>query len=181
VSPPNDQAHHASASPVSASRARALAGAVAALAVLVTAGLVAGCSAGQVAQTAAVRAQEGTNAQQGDIALRNAFVEYPGEEGVWEEGSDVALVMRLVNESGTADRLVGVTTPDAEAVVLVRGPRPSPTGTGPAPGSGEETGAASPAGSGSPPPPIGMPSRSAAPRPPALPAPRRRPPRRSRA
>lgn len=127
------------------------------------AGLLAGCGAGQIAQTAAVRAQEGINAQQGEVGIRNVFVEHPGDEGVWEEGSDVSLVLRLTNDGGTADRLIGVTTPDAESVVLVSGPRSSAGAQ--EPGSGGETGAASPSTTGSPPPPIGLPSRSAAPSP----------------
>lgn len=91
-----------------------------ALVALVAAGGVAlaGCGAGQQAQTAEQRPTvDGTNAQAGDMALRNIAIEYP-DGGRYEQGSDARLRMVLVNEGMQPDALVEVRTDAAERVVF---------------------------------------------------------------
>jgi copper(I)-binding protein len=69
--------------------------------------LLAGCGAGQVAETARKRPSvPGVNVNVGDIAIRNALVE-PPPSGEWKVGSDVPLDMRLTNLGREADTLVG--------------------------------------------------------------------------
>ena len=71
---------------------------------------LAGCSAGQITQTAdTVAAVPGANQQVGGLAVRNVFVEYPGTEGYLTGGS-APLSIRLFNDSMSPVRLVGVTS-----------------------------------------------------------------------
>lgn len=95
------------------SRFAALAGAAA----LIT-GMLAGCGAGQISETASQHPTVGgSNADVGKIALRNMQIEAP-TGGSWAQGSSVALTMTIVNNSGAAEQLIGITT-DAAAKVLI--------------------------------------------------------------
>jgi len=104
--------------------------------------LLAGCGAGQVAETARKRPSvPGVNVDVGDIAIRNAVVE-PPPSGEWKVGSDVPLDIRLTNLGRQADMLVGAEVlPDddgtdvaekvelrvgAEAPTGAPGPTPAP-------------------------------------------------------
>lgn len=149
-----------------------------ALVALVAAGGVAlaGCSAGQQAQTAEQRpTMDGTNAQAGqDVALRDIAIEYP-EGGLYEQGSDARLRMVVVNEGLQSDALVEVRTDAAERVVFraageagtaegtaTAAPEPTATPTATATPTGTPTG--SPPASGSP-TPSGSATPSASPTP----------------
>jgi copper(I)-binding protein len=154
---------------VSASRTRRVfssalvAGACAALA-------LAGCSAGQVTQTARqVAAVAGANITVGTIALRDLMIEYNGPEG-YRAGEDAPLVVRIFNDGVAPLTLTGVTSEVAESVTVVGGPgatvSPLPTATA--------TGSPSPAASPSPaesPSPGGSPSPGESPSPAASPTP----------
>jgi copper(I)-binding protein len=97
---------------------------------LVLGGLaVAGCGAGQVAQTAETQPTiDGSNAQAGDIAIRNAALEYP-IGGAYEKGSDARLRMVVVNQGVVADVLTAVRTTAAEDVTITQGPSSAATGS----------------------------------------------------
>lgn len=102
------------------------------LAALVTAGgvVLAGCAAGQDAQTARQRPTiDGVDTQTGLVALRNIAIEYP-EDGVHREGSDAPLRLVLVNTGETADTLVEVRTDAANEVVFAAAAAPSSEATG---------------------------------------------------
>jgi copper(I)-binding protein len=108
---------------------------------LATVMLVAGCSAGQLSQTAeAVPAVPGANsvASPGDengIALRNVLIEYPGVQG-YRVGDNASMELRLFNNGPQAVSLVQVTTPAASSVVqtgsspITGAASPTPTATG---------------------------------------------------
>ncbi|PZS02717.1 MAG: hypothetical protein DLM56_11235 [Pseudonocardiales bacterium] len=92
--------------------ALAVAGAVAGM---VLAG-VAGCAAGQVAETAnELSAVGGSEGQVGQMALRNVSIAYP-PTGKYEPGGTARLNFALVNEASGTDRLVSVSTPVASSV-----------------------------------------------------------------
>lgn len=107
----------ASPAPTSRSRASrrpaaiALAGGVALGAVL-----LAGCGAGQQAQTSEqTSAVAGANTQVGDIAIRNAEIAYPdtvpASANVYSVGGTAPVEMVIVNQGRAADRLVSGTSP----------------------------------------------------------------------
>jgi copper(I)-binding protein len=76
------------------------------------------CSAGQVTQTASQnRDKVGTDAQIGDLALRQVTLEYPGE-GRYDEGDDVPLIMAIVNGGNEDDALVGIEGEGFDGVVV---------------------------------------------------------------
>lgn len=78
--------------------------------------VLAGCAAGQQAQTAEQRPTvDGQNASLGPLALRDVALEYPAA-GVYEQGGDARLEMVLTNDSGAADALVEVRTDAAQEV-----------------------------------------------------------------
>ncbi|MGX7825619.1 hypothetical protein ACTG9Q_11055 [Actinokineospora sp. 24-640] len=78
----------------------------------------AACSAGQVTQTAAHRpAVNGTMAEAGAIALRDAKLAYP-HEGHFSAGDDAPVIAALINTGTEADTLVSASSPVAEAVEL---------------------------------------------------------------
>ncbi|MBX6748207.1 MAG: copper chaperone PCu(A)C [Micromonosporaceae bacterium] len=112
---------------------------------------LAGCSAGQITQTATqVPPVVGVNLDAGDIALRNLVIAYNGPEG-YPAGSDAPLVVRLFNNGHEPVTLVGVSTDKAEAVVLTGAPTVvSPTGSATQPPAPEPT--ASPTEEASPAP-----------------------------
>jgi copper(I)-binding protein len=59
----------------------------------------------------------GTNAQVGDILLRNVYVDEPPDPA-YEPGADPRVVLTLVNQGDRPDTLVRVTTPVARAVEI---------------------------------------------------------------
>jgi copper(I)-binding protein len=79
-----------------------------------------GCAAGQDAQTAnVVPVVDGVTANAGPVALRAVTVTAP-TDGSFAPGSDAALQLVIVNDGQSADRLVGVTTPQADQVRFYR-------------------------------------------------------------
>jgi copper(I)-binding protein len=120
-----------------------------ALAALAVVGAVAlaGCAAGQQAQTAEQRPTvDGTNIELGALAIRDVALEYP-EEGVYEKGSDARLRMVVVNEGDSGDALIEVRSDVAEKVTITAagedaaGPTPTVTAPPPSPSqSSSETG-----------------------------------------
>ncbi|MGH3432921.1 MAG: hypothetical protein ACRDQB_08815 [Thermocrispum sp.] len=65
----------------------------------------AGCSAGQVTQTAThLAAVNGDSAQVGAVQVSNATLAYP-EGGYWSAGSDVGVSMTITNNGPAADEL----------------------------------------------------------------------------
>ncbi len=92
----------------------------------------AGCSAGQIAETAKVKpAVQGVNVDVGPIALRDLSVYYPGS-GSYAAQDNAKLLVRIVNTGGQADTLTSVTTDAAGSVTLAGGsasPSASASGT----------------------------------------------------
>jgi copper(I)-binding protein len=127
-----------------------------ALAALVTAGgvVLAGCAAGQQAQTAEQRPTiDGNNAEVGPLALRNVAIEYP-DNGVYRKGSVARLRLVIANTGNESDELTEVRTDVAGEVSLVgaqtqddSSPSASPAETGSA--TPTETGSATPTETGS--------------------------------
>lgn len=84
---------------------------------------LAGCGAGQIAQTAdQVAAVSGANVTVGHIAIRNAEIEYPEAPSrsiaVYRAGTDAPLSMTIVNESDLPDRLLSASSPFAGNIRL---------------------------------------------------------------
>ena len=118
------------------------------LAALAVAGGVAlaGCAAGQAAQTAEQQPTvDGANIELGSLAIRDIALEYP-EGGLYLKGSDARLRMVVVNEGTGSDALVEVRTTAADDVTLAAsgeaaGPTPSLTAPPPSPSlTSSETG-----------------------------------------
>lgn len=90
---------------------------------------VAGCGAGQTAQTAIqVAPVNGAQGDVGPISLRNALLAYPEDGGSWDSGEDVSLSLTIANAGDVADELVAVRSPAATEVV-VQGTTVLPGGT----------------------------------------------------
>jgi hypothetical protein len=97
--------------------------------------LLAGCGAGQVAETAnKIPSVQGINVQTSDnlYKVRGLYVQYPGGEG-YQAGADAQLNVVLYNDS-TSPVTVTVTTDSAKEVVLAGagesgGPSAAPTGS----------------------------------------------------
>jgi len=153
------------------------------------------CSAGQLAQTANVKASvDGASGDVGGMALRTVVIAYP-DGGKYPKGVDARLEFVMVNTTDHDDALVEVRTDAAERVTLATrpaatgsaipsgsesatptpspSPSPSPSSTpSPTPtGSGTGSGTATPTGSPSPPvsssaPPPTSPTPSPTPEPP---------------
>ncbi|EHR63434.1 copper chaperone PCu(A)C [Saccharomonospora cyanea] len=92
--------------------------------------LVAGCGAGQITQTdTQVAAINGTSAEVGTIAIRNAEVSHQvgggADAAVYPPNSDARVTMWLVNEGFDADELVSART-DAASNVTITGSRAVP-------------------------------------------------------
>ena len=86
---------------------------------------LAGCGAGQVAQTAEEQSTiDGSNAQVGPLAIRYAALEYPNA-GFYEKGSNARLRMVVVNDSTGSDALVAVRTNAATEVTLTGATSPA--------------------------------------------------------
>lgn len=94
-----------------------------ALAALVTVGgvVLAGCAAGQQAQTAEQRPTvDGNNAEVGSIALRNVAIEYP-DNGLYRKGAVARLRLLIANTGNASDELTEVRTDVASEVSIVAG------------------------------------------------------------
>ncbi|MGH3779490.1 MAG: copper chaperone PCu(A)C [Pseudonocardiaceae bacterium] len=82
---------------------------------------LAGCGAGQIAQTdSQVAAVDGAFGNVGNsIALRNVLLPYPpSPTGTYPAGSTVPVVLAIVNQGDQPDELVAVTSPAGQAQVL---------------------------------------------------------------
>lgn len=123
---------------------------------------LAGCGAGQVAQTAQQRPSiDGQSGSVGTLALRDVTVEYPSA-GVYKDGGDARLRMVVVNEGPGSDALVSVRTDAAQEVILTAaGPdttTPEPTAASPsATPTGTPTGTADSTATAAPGEPSGTP------------------------
>ncbi|MGH3430704.1 MAG: hypothetical protein ACRDQZ_24585, partial [Mycobacteriales bacterium] len=101
-------------------------------------GMISGCGAGQVTQTASKQtAIGGVNAEVGDIAIRNAYVVAP-VENVWAAGATVPLSVFISNMGAKDDRLMSVSSPQADSVSLST---PTDSPANPAPSSSPPPGA----------------------------------------
>jgi copper(I)-binding protein len=120
---------------------------------------VAGCSAGQLTQTANQKpAVPGANVNAGTIALRNLLVQYNGIGG-YPAGADAPLEVRIFNDGVAPVTLIAATSDQAAAITLVGGAAVTAT---PAPTS--EPAAASPSPPASPAAsPTGSPQATASP------------------
>jgi copper(I)-binding protein len=79
---------------------------------------LAGCGAGQQAQTAEQRPTvDGANVNLYPLAIRDVGLEYP-PDGVYEKGSDARLQMVVINQGTSSDALVEVRTDAAEKVTI---------------------------------------------------------------
>lgn len=91
-----------------------------------------GCGAGQIAQTdkdvAAVNGSSG-NARNA-IALRDVLIpDPPNQQGSYPAGSTVPVVFTIVNQTGSADELIGVSSPAASQALVVGTTRIPPGST----------------------------------------------------
>jgi copper(I)-binding protein len=80
---------------------------------------VAACGSGQLAQTSGMPpAVDGGSGQAGKIAVRNAQIAFPESGRSYPAGSDVPLVVTIVNSGPTPDTLVSVTSPISKPAAL---------------------------------------------------------------
>lgn len=92
-------------------------------AVLVALLALTACGSGQQAQTYQTKAvADATNDAIGSLAIRNLAVVAPREGVVHEAGSDVPLLLTVVNEGGEPDVLREATTEAAASVEVAAGP-----------------------------------------------------------
>ncbi len=108
-----------------------------ALAVVAGAGaaaLLAGCGAGQIAETAKIKpAVQGVNANStdGTIALRDLSIAFRGDSNrTYNAGDNASLVVRIANSGDSSDTLTSVSTGAADSVVYIdnnTSSSPSPT------------------------------------------------------
>jgi periplasmic copper chaperone A len=92
---------------------------------------LASCSAGQITQTdSQVAAVDGAYGDVGNsIALRDVLIPAPSSsDGTYPAGSNVPVLLTIVNQGTSADELISVTSPAADRV-LVLGTRIIPPGT----------------------------------------------------
>lgn len=85
--------------------------------------LLTGCAAGQITQTDTMEvALNGTSADQDTIAIRNAEVSFPADQGspVFQPGSDIDARMSIINEAAQPDRLLSAQS-DAASEVTIEG------------------------------------------------------------
>jgi copper(I)-binding protein len=89
---------------------------------LIAAVVVAGCGAGQITQTSRqVAAVEGANTTAGQIAIRNAMIEFdePVEGAtIYPVGGNAPVEMVIVNSGAEVDRLVAASSPVAASVQI---------------------------------------------------------------
>lgn len=97
---------------------------------LVSAVLLAGCSAGQLSQTAEQKsAVDGAQADLGPIAIRDAQLAPPkNRQHYYAYGDDALLQLSIVNRAAKDDKLVKVSSPIAKGV-RIEGHRDLPGGT----------------------------------------------------
>lgn len=89
--------------------------------------LLAGCGAGQITQTSGKHtAVGGINADVGTIAIRDAQLMAPSGS-TWATGSAVPLSLYLSNTGTTMDRLVSVTSPVAQSMMMMPKNAPLPS------------------------------------------------------
>lgn len=149
------------------SRAALVAAAVASTVVL------AGCAAGQIAQTAyQANNSSGATVTTNGIAIRDALISFPEAPGavegsaVYRAGGTAPVEMWIISESTQNDRLVSATSPVA-ATVTISGQTDLPAGTMMIVGGESGTGGQSAPGSVEPSaePPIGSPQAGSSPAP----------------
>lgn len=81
----------------------------------------AGCSTGQIAETAQeTSAVAGVNAQVGSIDLRDVGIAAP-QNGLYRAGENAPLTFTLVNNGGSADTLTSISTDAASSVAISGG------------------------------------------------------------
>lgn len=81
---------------------------------------LAGCGVGRDAQTYQERRNaDSTNTSAGKISLDNLSILAPEEEGRYEAGADAEAVVILTSRAREDDRLVAVTSPAAQEVVIL--------------------------------------------------------------
>lgn len=105
---------------------------------------LAGCGAGQVAQTASqAAAVDGVNADLDALALRDVLIPYPQDhDGTYPSGSSVPVQLTIVNQTSSAETLVSLSTPAARRV-LIEGTTTIPAGMSVSGGT-EQSAAAAP-------------------------------------
>lgn len=80
---------------------------------------IVGCSAGQVAQTAAMEpAVNGNSGQVGKLFLRDVMVAFPESGEAYSAGEDAPLTLTIANTGTTDDELVGVTSPAGDVEIV---------------------------------------------------------------
>jgi copper(I)-binding protein len=85
---------------------------------LALAASLSGCGAGQISETSLVQsAVQGYSVNVGDLQIRDALLEFPTAGEAWPAGSDIPLVVRIINSGTSADQLVGASS-DAGPVEL---------------------------------------------------------------
>lgn len=90
------------------------------LAAAVLAAALTGCGAGLDAQTYQTRnSADSTDTAVGNLALRDIAL-VPSEEGRLEAGEDAEVTITVTNRDDEPDRLVSVTSPDAESVEVLQ-------------------------------------------------------------
>ncbi|MCW2715504.1 MAG: hypothetical protein JWN88_2551 [Frankiales bacterium] len=95
------------------------------LVAVLTAAVLSGCGASRDAQTYQRRIQgSSTDTGVGDLRVRNVSVVPPEEEGTYPAGSDAEVKITVASNTREPDRLVSVSSPDAEKVVVLVGGRP---------------------------------------------------------
>ncbi|MGH3898951.1 MAG: hypothetical protein ACRDTA_12020 [Pseudonocardiaceae bacterium] len=80
-----------------------------------------GCSAGQITQTdSQVAAVDGAYGDVGDnIALRDVLIPLPpGRNGTYPAGSNVPVLLTIVNQGTNTDELIAVTSPAADQALV---------------------------------------------------------------
>ena len=95
------------------------------VAVLLAVGL-SGCGVGLNPQTYQARTLgDSSNADVGELSVRNAALLAPASGRTYKAGTDVRGTFRVVNSSPTPDQLVEVTSPQAGQVVLLQDGAPT--------------------------------------------------------
>jgi copper(I)-binding protein len=148
---------------------------------LIAAVAVAGCGAGQITQTSRqVAAVEGANATSGQIAVRNAVIEFDEAAhgaAIYPVNGSAPLRLTIVNSGAEVDRLVAASSPVAASVQIsgvlrvpggqaldIEGAPPAPV-VAPVPAEGAPTGTptATPGATPATAPPTSVPAAAAEP------------------
>lgn len=92
---------------------------------VVTAAALSGCGASRDAQTYQRRIQgSSTDTAVGTLSLRNVSVVAPKDEGTHPVGGDAEMTITVTSNDPEPDRLVSVSSPDAESVVVLEEGQP---------------------------------------------------------